>query len=56
MKPLVFGAVLGVLWIVFGLPLPVLAAALPMLVQPVTIAFGLGLVARPLMPRVRGWA
>ncbi len=56
MKPLVFGAVLGVLWIIFGLPLPVLAAVLPLLVQPVVVAFGLGLVARPLMPRVRGWA
>lgn len=56
MKPILFGAVLGVLWLVFGLPLPAVAAVLPLLVQPVTVAFVVGLVARPYLSRVRGWA
>lgn len=56
MKPILFGAVLGVLWLIFGLPFPALAAVLPVVVQPVTVAFTAGLVARPLLPRVRRWA
>jgi hypothetical protein len=56
MKPLVFGAVLGVLWLLFGLPLAPIAAVLPVLVQPVTIAFAAGLAVRPLLPGMRRWA
>lgn len=47
MKPIVFGAVLGVLWLLFGLPLTPVAAVLPLLVQPVVLAFAAGLLARP---------
>ncbi|MDX3570821.1 hypothetical protein [Streptomyces sp. ID05-47C] len=43
MKPLLYGAVLALLWLLFGLPLTVLAP----LVQPVTVAFAAGLLARP---------
>lgn len=56
MKPLLFGALLGVLLVVFGLPLVPLAAAVPAVVQPVTVAFVLGVAARPYLPRVRRWA
>lgn len=56
MKPIVFGAVLGVLWLVFGLPSVPLAGVLPVLVQPVTMAFAAGLVVRPMLPGMRRWA
>lgn len=48
MKPLVYGAVLGVLWLVFGLPL-----AVPLL-QPVILGFAAGVLAAPHVRR-RGW-
>jgi hypothetical protein len=47
MRALAVGAVIGIVWLVFGLPLPAVAALLPLLVQPVTIAFAAGLIARP---------
>lgn len=47
MKPLVFGAVLALVWLLFGSPLVTITAVLPVLVEPVTIAFLLGLAARP---------
>ncbi|MCX5522989.1 hypothetical protein OG342_08955 [Streptomyces bobili] len=43
MKALLSGAVLALLWLMFGLPLTVLAP----LVQPVTVAFTAGILARP---------
>ena len=46
MKPLVFGAVLGVLWLWFGLPSARVAVVLPVVVQPVVVAFALGVAAR----------
>ncbi|MGW6924455.1 hypothetical protein ACWGA9_24740 [Streptomyces sp. NPDC054950] len=46
MKPLLFGAVLAVLWLLSGLPL----AALAPLAQPVVLAFAAGVLARPHLP------
>ncbi|MEH0582836.1 hypothetical protein QA942_01480 [Streptomyces sp. B21-106] len=43
MKPLLFGAVLALLWLLSGLPLTALAP----IVQPVTVAFAAGILARP---------
>ncbi|MEH0584476.1 hypothetical protein QA942_10335 [Streptomyces sp. B21-106] len=43
MKPLLFGAVLALLWLLSGLPLTALAP----LAQPVTVAFAAGVLARP---------
>lgn len=53
MKPLVFGAVLGLLWLWFGLPLAPVATLLPLLVQPVVLGFAAGLIARPYLNRWR---
>lgn len=47
MKPLVFGAVLALLWLLFGLPLTLPAAVVTVACQPVILAFAAGLVARP---------
>ncbi|NGO43773.1 hypothetical protein [Streptomyces ureilyticus] len=55
MKPIAFGAVLGVLWLVFGLPSVPLAGVLPVLVQPVTVAFAAGHLIGPRLARSRGW-
>ena len=55
MKPIVFGAVLALVWLLFGSPLVTITAALPVLVEPVTIAFVLGLAARPYVRRSRRW-
>lgn len=54
MKPLVYGAVLGLLWLLLGLPLAAPAAVLSALVQPVILAFAAGILARPHLAR-RGW-
>ncbi|MBO7938962.1 hypothetical protein JTP77_024000 [Streptomyces sp. S9] len=43
MRPLLYGAVLALLWLVLGLPLPTPATV----VQPVILAFAAGLLARP---------
>ncbi len=51
MKPLVYGAVLALLWLLFGLPLTVSSTVLAAVVQPVTIAFAAGLLARPYVAR-----
>jgi hypothetical protein len=53
MKALTYGAILGVLWLWFGLPLAPVAALLPALVQPVILAFAAGLLARPYLARRR---
>ena len=47
MKPLLLGAVLGLAWLLLGLPYALVAAVLPVLVQPVALAFAAGLLARP---------
>ncbi|MFF7260679.1 hypothetical protein ACFZCL_10395 [Streptomyces sp. NPDC008159] len=53
MKPLLFGAVLALLWLAVGLPLATPFGGVANLVQPVTIAFVLGVLARPHMARWR---
>ena len=55
MNPLVFGAVLGLVWLVFGLPFAVPLAFISAVVQPVTVAFAAGLAARPYVSRW-GWS
>ncbi|MFF2215052.1 hypothetical protein [Streptomyces antibioticus] len=47
MRPLLYGAVLALLWLVFGLPLAVPATVVSTVVSPVTVAFTAGLLARP---------
>lgn len=49
MKPLVYGAVLGLLWLLLGVPLAPALTVLSAVVQPVTLAFLLGIAARPLL-------
>lgn len=53
MKPLVYGALLGVLWLFLRLPIAPTAGLLAMVIQPVTLAFVLGLLARPHLSRWR---
>ncbi|MDX2943322.1 hypothetical protein PV383_46440 [Streptomyces caniscabiei] len=55
MKALALGAVLALVWLLFGSPLVTITAVLPVLAEPVTIAFVLGLVARPTVAR-RRWS
>jgi hypothetical protein len=55
MKPIVVGAVLALVWLLFGSPLVTITAVLPVLVEPVTIAFVVGLVVRPYLARSRRW-
>ncbi|WP_406345517.1 hypothetical protein [Streptomyces sp. NBC_00648] len=55
MRWLLFGALIGVL-IVFPSLLTLLAAVAAWLLgKPLLVAFGLGLGARPHLPRPRGW-
>jgi hypothetical protein len=53
MKPLLFGAVLALLWLLLGLPSAPVASLWEVAAQPVTIAFVLGLAARPYVARGR---
>lgn len=47
MKPILFGAVLALLWLLLGLPLNVPSTVVTAVVaQPVTVAFVLGVLAR----------
>jgi hypothetical protein len=55
MKPIAYGAVLALLWLLFGVPLATVATAVSALAQPVTVAFVLGLLARPYVAR-RRWS
>jgi hypothetical protein len=55
MKHLLSGAVLGVLAVVFGVPLTPVVAVLSVLVEPVTVAFAAGLLAAPLLPGMQRW-
>lgn len=56
MRSLALGAVLALVWLLFGSPLVTITAMLPALVQPVTIAFAAGLLARPYLRRPGRWA
>lgn len=56
MKALTLGAVLGLVWVVFGLPFAPVAGVLAAVVQPVTVAFAAGLLARPYLSRGKGWS
>ncbi|MEH0642856.1 hypothetical protein QBB33_15540 [Streptomyces scabiei] len=47
MKAIAYGAVLGLLWLLVGVPVAPALAVLAVLVEPVTIAFVLGLATRP---------
>lgn len=53
MKPLALGALLGVLWLLFGVPLAVPSTLLAPLLQPVILGFAAGILARPHMRRWR---
>lgn len=53
MKPLLFGALLGLLWLLLGMPLATPFAGVANLVQPVTVAFAAGILARPYLTRWR---
>lgn len=55
MKALALGAVVGLVWVLFGSPLTLPSAALIQVESPVTIAFALGLLARPYLARSRRW-
>jgi hypothetical protein len=56
MKPIAYGAVLGVLWLLLGLPLGVPSTAVTTVVaQPVILAFAAGLLARPYLTRPGRW-
>lgn len=50
MKPILFGAALGVLWVLLGLPVTVPSGTLTLVCQPVILAFAAGTAARPYMP------
>jgi hypothetical protein len=51
-KALALGAVLGLLWLLLGVQFAApVTAVLPLLVQPVVLAFAAGLIARPYLAR-----
>jgi hypothetical protein len=56
MRYLILGALLGVLLLYPALLAAVIAIAAAVLAKPVLVAFGLGLMVRPWMPRLRRWA
>ncbi|MFF4823153.1 hypothetical protein ACFY20_08960 [Streptomyces sp. NPDC001312] len=56
MKPLILGATLAVLWLLFGLPTALPSGVLAFACQPVILAFAAGLAIRPHLPRVGRWA
>lgn len=56
MKWLTLGALLGVLLLYPSLLAVVVAVLAAALSKPVVVAFGLGLLVRARMPRLRGWA
>ena len=55
MKPILYGAVLALLWLLLGLPLATLAGLVSAVGQPVILAFAAGLLARPHLAR-RRWS
>jgi len=52
MKPILFGAVLALVWLLFGSPLVTITTVLPVLAEPVTLAFLVGIAARPHLTRL----
>lgn len=56
MKALLFGAILGALGLLLGLPLKLPAGAVGFVCQPVILAFATGVAARPSLPWLRRWA
>lgn len=52
MKPILSGAVLAVLWLLFGLPHALPATVVPLAGQPVILAFAAGIAARPHLTRL----
>lgn len=55
MRFILLGALLGLLLLFPALLALVVAAAAAILSKPLLVAFGLGLAARPHLPRARGW-
>lgn len=51
MKAIALGAVLALVWLLFGAPLVTITTVPPVLAEPVTITFILGLLARPHLAR-----
>jgi len=56
MRWLLFGALIGVLLAVPSLLTFAAALAAALLGKPMLVAFGLGLAARPHLPRIRRWS
>jgi hypothetical protein len=56
MRWLILGALLGLLLLYPSLLAVVVAVAAVILSKPLLVAFGLGLVARGYLPRMRRWA
>lgn len=56
MRWLLLGALLGLLLVAPSLLAVVAAAATAILSKPLLVAFGVGLAARPYLPRLRRWA
>lgn len=56
MRWLILGALLGLLLLYPSLLAVVVATAASILSKPVLVAFGLGVAARPHLPRIRRWA
>jgi len=56
MKWLLVGVLLGLLLVFPSLLALVVAVVAAIVSKPVLVAFGLGLVARPHLPRMRRWA
>jgi hypothetical protein len=52
-KPILFGAALALLWLVFGLPHTMPVTVPGPLLQPSTLAFAAGLYTRPHLTRWR---
>ena len=51
MKALALGAVLALVWLLFGAPTVTITTLLPALAQPVVVAFAAGFAARPYLTR-----
>ncbi|MEU6373958.1 hypothetical protein [Streptomyces sp. NPDC046909] len=56
MRYLILGALLGLLLLYPSLLSAVITIAAAILAKPILVAFGLGLAARPYLPRSRRWA
>ncbi|MEU6099087.1 hypothetical protein [Streptomyces sp. NPDC047079] len=56
MRWLILGALLGLLIVFPSLLAVVVTVAAAIVSKPVVVAFGLGIAARPHLPRLRRWA